>query len=52
MTDTAKKILRLLQPDQPLDVRCAAALVLGELGKGKMRALTPQEVAALGGANR
>src|SRR5262245_9827964 len=28
----AKKLLRLLQPDQPLDVRCAAALVLGELG--------------------
>ncbi len=33
MTDTTKKILRLLQPDQPLDVRCAAALVLGEVGR-------------------
>jgi HEAT repeat protein len=32
MTDTTKKILRLLNPDQPLDVRCAAALVLGEIG--------------------
>ena len=28
----AKKLLRLLQTDQPLEVRCAAALVLGELG--------------------
>jgi HEAT repeat protein len=27
-----KKVLRLLQPDQPVDVRCAAALVLGEVG--------------------
>ena len=27
-----QKLLRLLQSDQPLDVRCAAALVLGELG--------------------
>jgi HEAT repeat protein len=33
MTDTTKKILRLLQPDQPLDVRCAATLVLGEVGR-------------------
>jgi HEAT repeat protein len=32
MTETTKKILRLLHPDQPLDVRCAAALVLGEVG--------------------
>jgi HEAT repeat protein len=32
MADTTKKIVRLLQPDQPLDVRCAAALVLGEIG--------------------
>lgn len=32
MSDTTKKILRLLHPDQPLDVRCAAALVLGEIG--------------------
>lgn len=32
MTDTTKKILRLLHPNQPLDVRCAAALVLGEVG--------------------
>lgn len=32
MTDTAKKILRLLHPDQPLEVRCAAVLVLGEIG--------------------
>ncbi|MGH7170946.1 MAG: HEAT repeat domain-containing protein [Gemmataceae bacterium] len=32
MADTTKKILRLLHPDQPLDVRCAAALVLGEVG--------------------
>lgn len=39
MTDTAKKILRLLQPDQPLDVRCAAVLVLGEIG-GKDAELT------------
>src|SRR5579883_2389352 len=28
----AKKISRLLSPDQPADVRAAAALVLGELG--------------------
>jgi HEAT repeat protein len=28
----AQKLLRLLQPDAPLEVRCAAALVLGELG--------------------
>src|SRR3954449_6045931 len=27
-----KKLLRLLDPDQPLDARCAAALVLGEAG--------------------
>src|SRR5262245_40235811 len=27
-----KKVLRLLQPDQPVDVRCAAALILGEDG--------------------
>jgi HEAT repeat protein len=27
-----KKLVRLLQPDQPLDVRCAAAMVLGEVG--------------------
>lgn len=39
MTDTAKKILRLLHPDQPLDVRCAAVLVLGEIG-GKDTELT------------
>lgn len=39
MTDTAKKILRLLHPDQPLDVRCAAVLVLGEIG-GKDAELT------------
>lgn len=26
------KLLRLLQPDRPLEVRCAAALVMGELG--------------------
>ncbi len=32
MTDTAKKILRLLQTDQPLEVRCAAVVVLGEIG--------------------
>src|SRR5262249_36220360 len=33
MPDTmTKKVLRLLQPDQPVDVRCAAALVLGEVG--------------------
>lgn len=29
---TGKKLLRLLQPDCPLDLRCAAAKVLGELG--------------------
>ncbi len=29
---TTKKIVRLLQPDHPTDVRCAAALVLGEVG--------------------
>jgi HEAT repeat protein len=29
---TAKKLLRLLQPDQPAEVRSAAALVLGEVG--------------------
>ncbi|HTU89454.1 MAG TPA: HEAT repeat domain-containing protein [Gemmataceae bacterium] len=39
MTDTAKKILRLLHPDQPLEVRCAAVLVLGEVG-GKDAELT------------
>lgn len=32
MTDTAKKILRLLHSDQPLEVRCAAVVVLGEIG--------------------
>jgi HEAT repeat protein len=32
MADTTKKVLRLLHSDQPLDVRCAAALVLGEIG--------------------
>jgi HEAT repeat protein len=32
MAETTKKILRLLHPDQPLDVRCAAVLVLGEIG--------------------
>lgn len=32
MADTTKKILRLLHADHPLDVRCAAALVLGEVG--------------------
>jgi HEAT repeat protein len=31
MADSTKKILHLLQSDQPLDVRCAAAVVLGEL---------------------
>jgi HEAT repeat protein len=39
MTDTAKKLLRLLHPDQPLDLRCAAVLVLGEIG-GKDAELT------------
>jgi HEAT repeat protein len=29
---TTKKLLGLLEADQPVDVRCAAALVLGELG--------------------
>ena len=29
---TTKKILELMQPDHPLTVRCAAALVLGEVG--------------------
>jgi hypothetical protein len=29
---TGKKLLRLLGPDHPVDVRCAAARVLGELG--------------------
>src|SRR3954471_22068312 len=28
----AKKILRLLEPDRPAEVRCAAAVVLGEVG--------------------
>jgi HEAT repeat protein len=32
MPIATQKLLRLLQPDQPLEVRCAAALVLGELG--------------------
>jgi HEAT repeat protein len=32
MADLTKKILRLLHPDQPAEVRCAAALVLGEVG--------------------
>jgi HEAT repeat protein len=32
MTDTTKKILRLLRPDNPLEMRCAAVLVLGEIG--------------------
>src|SRR5579875_3751414 len=39
MADTTKKILRLLHPDQPLDVRCAAVVVLGEIG-GKDAELT------------
>jgi HEAT repeat protein len=29
---TTKKILRLLRPEHPLELRCAAALVLGEVG--------------------
>jgi HEAT repeat protein len=29
---TTKKLLRLLRPDQPVEVRAAAALVLGEVG--------------------
>src|SRR5437016_1524970 len=29
---TTKKLLRLLQPDQATDLRCAAATVLGEVG--------------------
>jgi HEAT repeat protein len=29
---TGKKLLRLLQPDQPAELRCATALVLGEVG--------------------
>ena len=29
---TGKKLLRLLDPDQPTELRCAAAVVLGELG--------------------
>jgi hypothetical protein len=29
---TTKKLLRLLRPDHPLDLRCAAARVLGEVG--------------------
>src|SRR5437867_10089271 len=29
---TAKKVLKLLHTGQPLETRCAAALVLGELG--------------------
>jgi HEAT repeat protein len=32
MQDTMKKVLRLLNRDQPAEVRCAAALVLGEIG--------------------
>src|SRR5262245_10284163 len=32
MQIAAKKIVRLLQPDQPPDVRRAAAIVLGEVG--------------------
>jgi HEAT repeat protein len=39
MPDTTKKILRLLHPDRPVEVRCAAALVLGEIG-GKDAELT------------
>ncbi len=31
-TKTTEKILRLLSANQPLDMRCAAALVLGEIG--------------------
>src|SRR5439155_17652775 len=33
MPVTTDKLLRLLQPGQPREVRCAAALVLGELGE-------------------
>ena len=32
MPDMTKKIIHLLHPDQPAEVRCAAALVLGEIG--------------------
>jgi HEAT repeat protein len=32
MSSPTKKLVRMLDADQPLDVRCAAALVLGELG--------------------
>jgi HEAT repeat protein len=39
LADTIKKIVRLLHADHPLDVRCAAALVLGEVG-GKDAELT------------
>lgn len=39
ITDTMKPILRLLHTDQPLHVRCAAAVVLGEMG-GKDAALS------------
>jgi HEAT repeat protein len=46
MTDTTKKILRLLHPDQPMDVRCAAVLVLGEIGS-KDAALTRALIDAL-----
>ncbi len=32
MADTTKKLVHLLHVDRPLDIRCAAALVLGEVG--------------------
>ncbi len=35
MAETTKKILRLLHADHPLDMRCAAALVMGEVGTGE-----------------
>ncbi len=31
MTVSTERVLRLLQPDHPVEVRCAAALVLGEV---------------------
>jgi hypothetical protein len=35
MNLSGEKLLRLLRPDNPVDVRCAAALVLGEIGPAR-----------------
>src|SRR5262249_43539333 len=35
MNISGEKLLRLLQPDNPVEVRCAAAIVLGEIAPAR-----------------